>query len=105
MIPTDDQAPATKSDVALAQTELRNDIAGIKTMMSVMNADLGQTKDDLRGLASDVQDLRQTMEKGFKDLNQHVDRVLTVVVNTDKRLTLTASDHEKRIVRLERAVA
>lgn len=37
-------------------------------------------------------------------LDEDIDRVLTVLINVDKRLTQVVDDHERRIRRLEQSV-
>lgn len=57
------------------------------------------TKGDLRLLAT-----KADMDRRFEYVNDAIDRVLTVVVNMDKKLTGIMSDHEMRIKRLEQEV-
>ena len=46
----------------------------------------------------------QKVERKFNVLNEAIDRVLTVVVNIDKKLSGKVDDHERRIKRLESKV-
>ena len=57
------------------------------------------TKGDLRLLAT-----KADMDRRFEYVNDAIDRVLTVVVNMDKKLTGIMSDHKVRIKRLEQEV-
>ena len=56
------------------------------------------TKADIRRLQADMRSEMREMAKG---LHAAIDQVLTVLVNVDKRLTVSVADHEKRITKLE----
>lgn len=45
------------------------------------------------------------MDEKFEKVNAGIDQVLTVLVNVDKRLTGKVKEHDRRIRRLEVAVA
>lgn len=63
------------------------------------------TKGDVQAVRADLQNLARSMNAQFSKVHEDIDRVLEVLVNVDKRLTGKVEDHEKRIVRLEEAVA
>lgn len=56
------------------------------------------TKEDLQGL-------ERIMETRFERVHEDIDCILEVLVYVDKRLKGKREDHEKRIVRLEKAFA
>jgi ABC-type transporter Mla subunit MlaD len=56
------------------------------------------TKADLRRLETS---LLEKMDTKLGGLHEAIDRVLTVLVNVEKRLTKTVDNHETRIRRLE----
>jgi hypothetical protein len=51
---------------------------------------------------TDLRELEASMLKKMDGIQDAIDRVLTVLVNVDKRLTESVGDHESRIRRLER---
>lgn len=60
------------------------------------------TKGDLRALKMHF---GSSMDEKFEKVNAGIDQVLTVLVNVDKRLTGKVKEHDRRIRRLEVAVA
>lgn len=80
----DDSQPATKGDVQAVKDDIRQ----------VEN-----------GLRADIQRLERKFDDKFARLYETDDQILAILGNIDKRLTPKVEDHEKRIVRLEEAVA
>jgi len=74
--------------------------------MASMNTDNLATKDDVHvlktELKTDMAELRKDMKQMKDSLNEGIDRVLTVLVNNDKRLTSMLTGHERRIGKLEK---
>lgn len=62
------------------------------------------TDDQTPATKGDLHRLESRMEQGFQRLDDAIDRVLTVLINVDKRLTQSVDDHERRIRRLEQTV-
>ncbi|MBI3619010.1 hypothetical protein HY213_03185 [Candidatus Peregrinibacteria bacterium] len=48
---------------------------------------------------------REETKEQFKNAREDSNQILDVLVNVDKRLTGKVKDHEKRITRLEKAMA
>lgn len=63
------------------------------------------TKGDLQQLRQEMQGgfmrIEQRMDERFNNMHEDIDRVLNILVKNKE----TVDDHEKRIVRLEKAVA
>lgn len=59
----------------------------------------------LEGRTQKLEDSVQRLGQKFERLYKADDQILAVLANIDKRLTPKVEDHEKRIVRLEAAVA
>lgn len=70
---TDDQTPASKADLKHLETQFRVELSCMET----------------------------SMHRKMDSLHETIDRVLDVLVNVDRRLTLAVGDHERRICRLE----
>ncbi|MBI3336358.1 hypothetical protein HYZ98_02205 [Candidatus Peregrinibacteria bacterium] len=73
--------------------------------MKVVKDDIRLIKDDIRLIKDDVQRIEKKFDQKFERLYEADDQILTVLTNMDKRLMGKVEDHEKRIVRLEEAVA
>lgn len=67
--------------------------------------DVQAVKDDVRLLKDDVKRIEKKFDAKFERLYETDDQILAILGNIDKRLTPKVEDHEKRIVRLEEAVA
>jgi hypothetical protein len=103
------QQCATKDD--LQQCATKDDIQQFATKDDLLRFatkdDLKQcaTKDDLLRFATKDDLLsfvtKEEFDKGIKSVNAGIDKVLTVLVNIDKRLTGNVQNHEKRIHKLE----
>lgn len=59
------------------------------------------TKADLKSLETQIRLLEASFDRRMNRLHEAIDRVLDVLVNVDRRLTLAVGDHERRICRLE----
>lgn len=63
------------------------------------------TKGDLRRLHTELlAEMRAEIRAESKSIHSSIDQVLAVLVNIDKRLTASVTNHEKRIHRLEQHV-
>jgi hypothetical protein len=82
----DDATPATKGNMRLLKSDL-----------DIVKGELGLMKNDLKILRNDL-------DRKFKYVNEGIDKVLSILAGMDKRLSGTSDDHEKRIVRLEKAI-
>lgn len=84
---SDDTAPATKADIIRLEGRTQ------------------KLEGTVQKLGNDVQRIEKKFDAKFERLYGADDQILTVLTNIDKRLTVKVEDHEKRIVRLEAAVA
>lgn len=64
-----------------------------------MQSDLSALEAALR---SEIHSVKVDMKKMKDSLNEGIDRVLTVLINNDKRLTSMVNGHERRIGKLEK---
>lgn len=81
---TDDQTAITKADLLKFGESLA------KTLETAVSAKLDAALTPINA--------------SIAKLDKDIDRVLTVLINVDKRLTQVVDDHERRIRRLEPAV-
>lgn len=98
---SDDTAPATKADLGKIENRMQN----LESTVQKLGSDVQRLDVTVQKLGGDVQRIEKKFDAKFERLYETDDQILTILGNIDKRLTPKMEDHEKRIVRLEEAVA
>ena len=98
---SDDTKPATKADVG----KIENRMQKLEGTVQKLGSDVQRLDVTVQKLGSDVQRIEKKFDAKFERLYETDDQILAILGNIDKRLTPKIEDHEKRIVRLEEAVA
>ena len=112
---SDDTAPATKADIGKIENRMQklegtvqklgNDVQRLDVTVQKLGSDVQRLDVTVQKLGSDVQRIEKKFDAKFERLYETDDQILAILGNIDKRLTPKIEDHEKRIVRLEEAVA
>ncbi|MBU0668447.1 hypothetical protein KJ951_01575, partial [Patescibacteria group bacterium] len=113
------QKPATKGDLMLTKKELRKEMSdlskGLRGEMTDMRGEIGNIKVDILDIRGELRDIRANMytKADHMKFMEWMDEAMTELRDTrdERRLSEshmlrmddTLGDHEKRIVRLEKA--
>ena len=87
----DDTSPATKGDLQQLKGAMKGDLQQLEQVM----------KGDLQKLAQSMNERFARIDGRFDRVHEDIDRVLSILVKVKDK----TDNHEKRIVRLEKAIA
>ncbi|MBI3619014.1 hypothetical protein HY213_03205 [Candidatus Peregrinibacteria bacterium] len=129
----DDTSPATKADLQQLEAFIREQFKIVAEEFTGIHEQFGFIDERFKGVDQKLEsidekfkgvnqrfesideqfkfvneqfkEMRQDIKEKFKAAREDSNQILNVLVNVDKRLTAQTKDHEKRITRLEKAMA